>query len=94
MLIHGLPHLFLATPNSDGVHPLPGKEASLGEEWSSFGKAGRSGACHDLSPVTPLAPPGLHSQASLDGFMVAIIPPKDQAGDLSPCLDIILMCWG
>lgn len=26
------------------------------------------------------------------GFMVAIIPPKDQAGDWSPCLGIILMC--
>lgn len=58
MLTHGPPHLFLATPNS-GVDPLPGKEISPGEEWSSFGKAGRSEACHDLSPVTPLAPPGL-----------------------------------
>lgn len=59
MLIHALPQLFFATPHSDGVDPLPGKEASLGEEQFSFGKAGRYESCHDLSPVAPLAPPGL-----------------------------------
>lgn len=89
MLIRGLPHLLLATPNAGGVDPLPGKEASLGEEGSSLGEAGRHEACRDLSPVTPAA----HQVSTLGpGFMVAIIPPKDHAGDLSPCLGIILTC--
>lgn len=67
ILTHGLPHLLLATPNAEGVDPLPGKEASHGEERSSFGKAGRYEACHDLSPVTPLA----HQASTLRPVLMA-----------------------